>query len=202
MEYLKLAKYYENHFSKNKIKHLAVNWPNKRDCLKRFEVMLKIIEDYPCKVLDFGCGNAMLLDYIIDKKLQVNYVGLDINKKAIDYCKKKYKEYEFMHMDIEKINLKNKKIDFIIANGVFTVKDSLSQKQMWNFFSKTLIKLFKISKKGVAFNLFSTNVDWKRKDLFHVPLDKLTNFFCKELTRNFVIRNDYGLYEYTVYIRK
>ena len=46
----------------------------------------------------------------------------------------------------------------------------------------------------------SLGVDWERDDLFHVPLDLLANFFSKNVSRNFIIRNDYDLYEYTVYL--
>jgi len=43
-------------------------------------------------------------------------------------------------------------------------------------------------------------VDWEREDLFHLSLDSLAGFLVKELGRDFVIRNDYGLYEYTTYV--
>jgi hypothetical protein len=36
--------------------------------------------------------------------------------------------------------------------------------------------------------------------LFHLPFDTLASFLTSELTRNFVFRNDYGLYEYTAYV--
>jgi hypothetical protein len=36
--------------------------------------------------------------------------------------------------------------------------------------------------------------------LFHLPLDLLSNFLVKNISRNFIIRNDYGLFEYTVYV--
>ena len=48
----------------------------------------------------------------------------------------------------------------------------------------------------------SAQVEWKRDDLFHLPLDRLADFLSANLSRHFVIRNDYGLYEYTVYIYK
>ncbi len=52
----------------------------------------------------------------------------------------------------------------------------------------------------MAFNVMSKHVDWEREDLFHLPFDTLAEFLKKELTRNFVFRNDYGLYEYTTYV--
>ena len=54
--------------------------------------------------------------------------------------------------------------------------------------------------KGVAFNVMSKHVDWERDDLFHLPFDEMAGFVTRNLTRNFVIRNDYGLFEYTVYL--
>lgn len=52
----------------------------------------------------------------------------------------------------------------------------------------------------MAFNVMSKNVDWEREDLFHMPLDELSAFLTSSISRNFIIRNDYGLYEYTVYV--
>ena len=46
----------------------------------------------------------------------------------------------------------------------------------------------------------SKQVDWERDDLFHLPLDLLADYLTRNLSRHFVIRNDYGLYEYTVYV--
>jgi len=48
----------------------------------------------------------------------------------------------------------------------------------------------------------SKQVDWEVETLFHVPLDDISKFLSKKITRNFVIRNDYGLHEYTVYLYK
>ena len=45
-------------------------------------------------------------------------------------------------------------------------------------------------------------VDWERDDLFHVSIDELGWFLKNNLSRNFVIRNDYKLYEYTTYVYK
>jgi hypothetical protein len=59
-----------------------------------------------------------------------------------------------------------------------------------------------VASRGVAFNVMARHVDWMRDDLFHLSLDEMASFACRELSRDFVIRNDYGLYEYTVYVYK
>jgi len=92
--------------------------------------------------------------------------------------------------------------DYIILNGVFTEKNSLTQDEMWKYFTDIISIIYKKANKGFAFNVMSKDVDWERQDLFHLPLDQLSKFICGNLTRNYIIRNDYGLYEYTVYVFK
>ena len=92
--------------------------------------------------------------------------------------------------------------DYIVCNGTFTEKRELSYEEMWEFFTQTIMKLWEKCDKGIAFNLMSKCVDWERDDLFHVSLDDLSWFLKNNLSRNFIVRNDYGLYEYTAYVYK
>jgi hypothetical protein len=85
-------------------------------------------------------------------------------------------------------------------NGVFTEKRGLTFDEMFAYFERTLSAVFAKAEMGVAFNVMSKHVDWERDDLFHLPFDTLARFLIESLTRNFVIRSDYGLYEYTTYV--
>ena len=73
---------------------------------------------------------------------------------------------------------------------------------MFEYLKKMISIIFTKSNKAIAFNVMSKQVDWEVDTLFHVPIDDMANFLTKKITRNFIIRNDYGLYEYTVYIFK
>ena len=73
---------------------------------------------------------------------------------------------------------------------------------MLDYFKQLVKAVFSKARKGLAFNVMSKDVDWERDDLFHLSFDELSKFLTEEVSRNFVIRNDYGLYEYTVYIYK
>ena len=82
--------------------------------------------------------------------------------------------------------------------AVYTASSSFDD--MFAYFTKMIALMFTKTKRGMAFNVMSKAVDWERDDLFHVPTDALINFMVKNMSRNFVIRNDYGLYEYTTYV--
>lgn len=201
MSYLKIAEHYKNCFEEHGDNHLGVDWPNYEDTLKRYKVMLGIATPNS-SLLDFGCGTAALYQYALETTpANFTYSGLDINLEFVQKSKEKFPNQTFYHKDIlVDDNLPN--FDYIVCNGTFTEKRELSYDEMFEFFSSTIKKLWEKTNKGIAFNLMSKHVDWERDDLFHVSLDELGWFLKDNLSRNFTIRNDYGLYEYTTYVYK
>ncbi|HLA56998.1 MAG TPA: class I SAM-dependent methyltransferase [Flavobacterium sp.] len=205
--YDKIVEHYEDCLDKHGDTHLGVDWPKLEDVDKRYKVMLDIIrvneDDGHVSILDFGCGTAHLLGYI-DKHVyrKINYSGLDISQKFVDVAKGKYPKNNFYCSNILDVSNDIPNFDYIIMNGVFTEKRELSFDDMWQYFTKMITAVYEKCDKGFAFNVMSKNVDWERDDLFHVSYDLLAGFLCKNGMRNHVIRNDYGLYEYTVYVYK
>jgi SAM-dependent methyltransferase len=206
MTHHKIVEHYEDCFAKHGPNHLGVDWPNQRDLETRFKVMTDVIlrQHYPCTLLDFGCGAGLLYKWITDKWFcpAVTYVGCDMSHKFIDFCKIEYPDTPFHQIDVIKNPESLPSFDYAIMNGVFTMRVGLSYDEMWSNFTQILTSIYQKATRGVAFNLMSKHVDWERDDLFHVPFDVLAQFLTKNLSRHFVIRNDYGLYEYTVYLYK
>ncbi len=210
MAYMDLIKHYENCFDMYGDNNKGVDWPNREDVLTRYRVMLEVMDfdtDKTSKdgvsVLDFGCGLGHMYDYIKENNYTCKYEGLDVSEKFINKCREKYPEADFILRDI----LKEKEVpsqtwDYIVMNGVFTEKREMSFDEMLSYFKEMIKKVYSMCNKGIAFNVMSKDVDWERDDLFHLPLNVLSGFLTKEITRNFIIRYDYGLYEYTVYVYK
>ena len=206
-KYEEIIRHYERCLEKHGDTHLGVDWPKEEDVHKRYKVMLELISrkvhEEKFTLLDFGCGTAHLFDYISrNESYNVIYSGLDISEKFISVCKSKYPEISFYCGDVLNSCFILPKFDYVVMNGVFTEKRNLSFEEMWGYFTLLVKTTFDICNKGLAFNVMSKQVDWEREDLFHVSIDLLADFLCKELSRNFVVRNDYGLYEYTVYVYK
>ena len=208
MNYKNIIKHYEECLNKYGDTHLGVDWPKKEDVDVRYNIMLGLIKmrqklTSSATLLDFGCGAAHLYDYMQRMNLNnISYSGLDISRKFIDLSKKKHPGNKFYCLDILKNQKSLPSFDYIIMNGVFTEKVDLNFDQMFGYLKEMLKVVFEKANIGVAFNVMSTAVEWEREDLFHLSKDQLVNFLIKDLTRNFVIRNDYGLYEYTIYIYK
>ncbi|UPT67103.1 MAG: class I SAM-dependent methyltransferase [Sphingobacteriales bacterium JAD_PAG50586_3] len=204
-----IVKHYEDCLDKHGDSHLGVDWPNIADVDKRYRIMLDIIrvaEDKSPNIslLDFGCGAAHLYPYMQQHNItNVNYAGLDVSEKFVALSQSKFPLLPFYCVDVLTPAINTlPQFDYIVMNGVFTEKRELSFDEMWEYFTDLLSVVFTKANKGIAFNVMSKAVDWERDDLFHVPTDKLVDFLTKKLSRNFIIRNDYGLYEFTTYLYK
>lgn len=206
--YSTIVNHYEDCLEKHGDTHLGVDWPKLEDVNTRYRVMLDVIgfkhksfED--CTLLDFGCGASHLFEYMKTTEYNaVKYNGLDISTKFVELSSAKYPLNKYFCLDILTQSNLLPKFDYVIMNGVFTEKRELSFDQMFDYFKVLLQAVFEKTEKGLAFNVMSKAVDWERWDLFHLPTDLLIDFVTKNLSRNFVIRNDYGLYEYTMYLYK
>jgi SAM-dependent methyltransferase len=205
--YKKIITHYENCLDVHGDTHLGMDWPNLEDAQKRYRIMLDVMRFKPTKaeatLLDFGCGTSHLYAYMLEHKLtNTVYSGLDITRKFIDIAEEKYPENTYYQLDILKTPEALPNFDYVVCNGVFTEKRELTFEVMWQYMQDMLLTLFEKAEKGMAFNVMSKAVDWERWDLFHLPTDLLIDFMTKHLSRHFIIRNDYGLYEYTVYLYK
>jgi SAM-dependent methyltransferase len=204
-DYFPLIRYYESCFEAFGDTPRGFGWPKDEDVRTRFEIMLGVIKrdsaSKPIRLLDFGCGSSHLQEYILQNQIEnIIYSGLDLSEKIIELSKAKFPGNEYYCMDVLTDEVSLPSFDYIVMNGVFTVKRELPFADMLHFFKSVVKRLFNHAEIGIAFNIMSKHVDWERDDLFHLPLDTLAAFLTRELTRNYVIRNDYGLYEFTAYV--
>lgn len=202
--YLEIVRHYEACLRQHGDTHKGVDWPNEADAQTRYQVMLDIMKDDTAEsvtLLDFGCGASHLYEYILhNNDTRIVYSGLDISPQFIELSRKKFPDLTYYCVDVLDESVQIPTFDYIVMNGVFTEKRDLTFDEMFVFFQSVIKAVYPLANKGIAFNVMSKQVDWELDFLFHLPLDALANFLTKELTRDFVIRFDYKLYEYTTYI--
>jgi dTDP-4-amino-4,6-dideoxygalactose transaminase/SAM-dependent methyltransferase len=207
--YRKLADHYDACLRQHGDTAKGADWPNQKDRETRFSVMLDLLEDDlspHIDLLDFACGTGDLLRYIRARASpRIHYRGVDISADAIARANSKFPGASFTRIDL--LNAPEEEVaalaaDYCVINGLFTVKSSLADADMWLFMTRTLERLWPIMRKGIAFNVMSKQVDYERSDLFHVSFDRLAEFLQPLAGRNIVFRNDYGLYDYTCFAFK
>ena len=205
--YLNIVSFCESFLEKYGDSYLGVGWTKKQEYADtRYRVMLDVIRNNSAskvEVLDFGCGASHLYEYILKHNLNgVEYRGLDLSSKFLNLSQRKFPEIRYYQLDILETPSDLPSFDYIILNGIFNSKREASFEDMFAYFRRIVVATFDKARAGIAFNVMSKQVEWERDDLFHLPFDILANFLTREVSRDFVMRHDYGLYEYTTYVYK
>jgi SAM-dependent methyltransferase len=184
---------------------LGVGWTKTQEQTdRRYRVMLGLLamsRGRPVTLLDFGCGASHLYEYIRrEGREDIHYSGLDVSPIFLELSRQKFPDIDYYDVDVLEGYGPLPDFDYIVLNGIFTVKADLSHEAMAAYLETLIARVWARARLGIAFNVMSKYVDWERRDLFHVPLDSIASFLAGRISRHFVVRHDYGLYEYTVYV--
>jgi SAM-dependent methyltransferase len=201
--YLDIVSHVETYLEKHGDSPQGHGWPKYEDAQTRYRVMLDVVKDTlrPASLLDFGCGTSLLYDYMLRHQINgIEYAGLDVSKKYLALSRSKFPHVPYYCLDVLKDDGSLPEFDYIVMNGVFTLKHDLPFEEMWDYTRKLVSKVWSKARIGMAFNVMSKHVDWEREDLFHLPFDTLAAFLKQEISRHFAFRHEYGLYEYTTYV--
>ncbi|MEM2143836.1 MAG: class I SAM-dependent methyltransferase [Candidatus Jordarchaeaceae archaeon] len=201
----KVRKEYEAHLEKHDPNSPeAVHWIGRNKTWLRFKILTEIDDLNGKKILDFGCGNALLLDFLKENDINCEYYGWDVSEKMIKVANSRHSNVNFKVVDILKDDLNefNNFFDYIIISGVFNLKVSTKEDIHKKWAEKILLKLWGLCKKGLAMNFMTEHVDWRDSELYYCSINEITSFCVKNLSRWFTIRHDYQLWEFTIYLYK
>lgn len=174
----------------------TMGWRDERQQELRFEILAQIGDLDSKKILDVGCGFGDYYSYLLKNNLIVNYTGYDLSLKITEIAKNEHQGANFAVKDIL-IDRVNEKFDYVFSSGIFNHKISNNMK----FAREMIRRMFEICNLGIAFNMMTDIVDYKEEYLFYYSPEKIFNF-AKTLSRYVILRHDYPLYEFTIYIYK
>lgn len=198
-----LRAYYEGRLAEHGATHLGVDWRDADGLLQRFAVMTDLFAGAPgeLSVLDLGCGVGFYADYLAayHPARPIRYTGIDISPQMIEAARRRHPSLAFEARDLLADPLPDESFDYVVVNGIFTIKERLSYEAMKAFVEALLTRAFRVARRGIAANFMTKHVDWEKDRLFHLPFDEAAAFMKRELTRHLVFRADYGLWEYTAY---
>ena len=203
-----LLRYYDTRLAEHGDNARGADWRNEAERDLRFDVLLDVARsvsgEASFSLCDYACGTGELLRRIRQRGLTgITYAGVDASQTALAFARAKYSDVSFTYVDPEGgEKVPDFACDVAIANGLFTVRADLSDGEMWVFMTTTLQRLWRSARRGIAFNVMSPIVDWKRDDLFHVSYDAMASFLHELAGRRIGFRADYGLYEYVAYATK
>ncbi len=201
-----LVSHYERCLAQHGATPRGVDWPSGDDLATRFTVLLGVLEGAPAglrpSVLDLGCGPALLLDYLkaSGRLDEVEYRGVDLSPAMVDAARMRWPGRDISCRDIIADPLPPQSVDVVIMNGVLTEKQTVPHDTMVGLAEELVAAAFRLARIGVAFNVMNRHVDWQRPDLFYWGFDQLGTFLRERVSRHYMFRADYGLYEFAALV--
>lgn len=199
-----IQKLYDKRVQEYGDSYKSVNYSGEALQQINFKSVMQVIKDPDKKhsLLDVGCGLTHLYEYILRKCLDLTYTGIDLSEDMITAAKKKTPS-RAVHCGTLFDLPQNRIFDFVVAIGVFTRKAFKSkEEEMIKFVRDTIREMYRRAECGIAFNMVTSYVDYRKSDLYYTNPAIIFDFCCKTLTRHVVIRHDYPLWDFTVYAYK
>jgi len=201
--YTQVSDYYTGKLRAHGETPQGVDWKDEASQALRFEQLLKLLPregDY--LVLDYGCGYGALLDYLRGKGYGCRYLGVDLSPEMVEAAAKRHAadvRAEFrMGGEIPA------GVDYILCSGVFNVRLGRGDEEWRAYLMETLHGFANAARCGFAFNLLTAyaDKDRMRPDLHYADPCRLFDWAKREVSRHVALLHDYGLYEFTLIVRK
>jgi SAM-dependent methyltransferase len=171
----------------------------------RFAELVRVIDpSKPFTVIDYGSGYGAMFDFLNARGWQFEYYGVDLIEKMVIVGREVHKDYPNAHFTTDE--KEPPLADYLVAQGIFNIKIDSPYDEWQEMIVQTLPRMNALCTKGFSFNMLTKYSDAdrmaQRPDLFYG--DPLFFFdFCKRnFSRNVALLHDYGLYDFTILVRK
>ena len=199
-----VANYYTEKLAEHGQTPRGVDWNGEESQLLRFKQLCKIIEGTTeaYSLNDLGCGYGALLDFLDDNYRLRTYCGIDVSDDMVRAAQARYMtdpRARFIAAATPDASA-----DYGIASGIFNVRLGRSDEEWLDYLQATLSKLDRTSRLGFAFNCLTSysDEDKKRDYLYYADPCKLFDLCKRRYSKQVALLHDYGLYEFTILVRK
>lgn len=199
-----VAKYYTAKLAKYGNTPRGVDWNGEEGQILRFKQLCKVFdpEKSAFSVNDLGCGYGAFLEYLQDKYPESLYLGIDVSREMIISAEQRYATANQARFLIS--SEPDQRADYGVASGIFNVRLGRTDAEWFEYLQTTLDVLDQTNDLGFAFNCLTSysDGDKKRDDLYYADPCRLFDLCKRRYSREVALLHDYGLYEFTILVRK
>lgn len=198
--------YYSERITTHGATPAGVDWNGEASQQIRFRQLLKIASGNAVYSLnDAGCGYGALLDFLQQDastaEAAIDYLGYDLSPMMIEQAVQRFPtcQERFVCADGG-----GRIADYAVASGLLSVKQDASVAEWEAFILAILDQLHAESRLGFAFNCLTSysDADKMRPHLYYGDPCRFFDYCKRRFSRNIALLHDYGLYEFTVLVRK
>ncbi|MBT5876514.1 MAG: class I SAM-dependent methyltransferase [Candidatus Latescibacteria bacterium] len=182
----------------------GVDWNSAESQLLRFSILHEITKLRPTEsVLDVGCGFGSFLGFLRDNNHRGAYSGIDISQNMIETAIQLFPEDAdafVVTADLSSAPTSS----IVVASGLFNVRAGTDLDIWTDYVDATIVQLASLAESRLALNFLSTHSDQQLRDerLHYDSIGRVADLLANAMSRRLRIRQDYGLYEFTICAEK
>lgn len=199
-----VASYYSEKLAEHGETPRGVDWNGEESQTVRFEQLCKIIDTETANfsLNDLGCGYGALFDFLLEKYPICSYLGVDVSAEMTHAAESRNAAYPNARF----ITASEPDVisDYGVASGIFNVRLKRTDAEWYVYLQTTLDVLDRTSRLGFSFNCLTSysDEDKKRDYLYYADPCRLFDLCKRRYSRQVALLHDYGLYEFTILVRK
>ena len=198
-----VAAYYSGKLAEHGPTPRGVDWNGAESQRLRFEQLCRIVTaGGHFSINDIGCGYGALLDHLAGIYPSFSYTGLDVSADMVQAATTRHQartNVRFVHTATP-----DGIADYGVASGILNVRLNRSDDEWRAYVQEVLDTLDRSSALGFAFNCLTaySDPDKKRDYLYYADPCALFDLCKRRYSRHVALLHDYGLYEFTILVRK
>jgi SAM-dependent methyltransferase len=177
----------------------GVDWKDEASQSLRFQVLCSSCELSGASLLEVGAGVGHLHDFLARRSADVRYTGIDLSAAMVEAARRRLPGVRFERRDLLDWAT-SERWDAVLCSGLFHVKLDAPDDAWREFVREMLRRMYARSRRVVAFNLMSDQVDFRSPLLHYADPSEIFEFCRRELSRHVAIRHDYPLHEFSVHV--
>lgn len=198
-----VAEYYSSKLQQYGETPQGVDWNGEQSQTIRFRQISKIIDaSVPFSVNDLGCGYGALYDFLESRHAPFSYCGIDVSEDMIRAARQRYVNKDQIRFLVS--DRPDQIADYAVASGIFNVRLETGNDEWKSHIEATLDVLNDSSRLGFAFNCLTSysDPDKMRPSLYYADPCALFDLCKRRYSKDVALLHDYGLYEFTILVRK
>jgi SAM-dependent methyltransferase len=195
----KVVDYYERRLREHGATAAGVDWNSEESQRQRFVELCRLIEDGHT-VLDVGCGYGGLLEHLQSVGWSGDYIGFDLSSEMVNAARRRHPDQGRFVTSMPPEH----SADIVVASGLFNVKLDTDDAEWKSYVNQTILSMYDRCRVGLAFNLLTSysDPDRMRPTLHYGSPSGYFDFVATNCSRRVSLLHDYGLYEFTLLVRR
>jgi SAM-dependent methyltransferase len=198
-----VERYYSCRFAEHGPSAQGVDWNSVESQELRFAQLLNVVAaEEEFSILDYGCGYGALASFLDSRGLTYCYQGFDLSEMMLEHARQRFGGNGRRSFTSDDRALK--RCEYVVASGIFNVRLKIDESDWLPYVLETIERLDGFAARGFAFNMLTVYSEpaRMRPDLFYGDPCFFFDMCKRRFSRDVALLHDYGLYDFTILVRK